>query len=136
MFESYVESESNTGFKGFVRRHFGPVVHADIAEEGLREIGLVFIVLYLLSGVFGFASTQNLWILGEAFVMAVAALLLYLTKSRVAAVFLLVLTSLNAALALPRLLPLIWVAFAIRATQLAFAYRRLRKVEASTAAFD
>ena len=73
MFESYVESESNTGFKGFVRRHFGPVIHADIAEEGLREIGLVFIVLYLLSGVFGFASTQNLWILGEAFVMAVAA---------------------------------------------------------------
>ena len=40
MFESYVESESNTGFKGFVRRHFGPVIHADIAEEGLREIGL------------------------------------------------------------------------------------------------
>jgi Na+/melibiose symporter-like transporter len=136
MFEGYVESESNTGFKGFVKRHFGRVIHADVAEDGLRQIGLVFIVLYLVSGVFGFASTQNLWILGEALVMAAAALLLYLTKSRVAAVFLLALTSLNAVLALPRLLPWIWVAFAIRATQLAFAYRRLRKVAASTAAFD
>lgn len=136
MFEGYVESEKNTGFKGFVHRHFGPVIHADVAEEGLREIGLVFIVLYLLSGMFGWASTENNWILAEALVMAVAALLLYLTKSRIAAVFLLVLTSLNAILALPRLLPWIWVAFAIRATQLAFAYRRLLKVKASTAAFD
>lgn len=68
--------------------------------------------------------------------MAFVALMLYLTKSRIAAVFLLVLTSLNAVLAFPRIFPWIWVAFAIRATQLAFAYRRLRKVEASTAAFD
>lgn len=136
MFESYVESESNTGFKGFVRRHFGRVIHADIAAEGLREIGLVFIVLYLLSGVFGVVSTENPWVLVEALIMAFAALMLYLTKSRVAAVFLLALTSLNAALALPRIFPLIWVGFAIRATQLAFAYRRLRKVEASTAAFE
>lgn len=136
MFESYVESESNTGFKGFVKRHFGRVIHADVAEEGLREIGLVFIVLYLLSGLFGFGSTKSFWILGEALVMAFVALMLYLTKSRIAAVFLLVLTSLNAVLAFPRIFPWIWVAFAIRATQLAFAYRRLRKVEASTAAFD
>lgn len=136
MFEGYVESESNTGLKGFVKRHFGPVIHADVAEEGLREIGLLFIVLYLLSGLFGFGSTKSFWILGEALVMAVVALLLYLTRSRIAAVFLLVLTSLNAVLAFPRIFPWIWVAFAIRATQLAFAYRRLRKVEASTAAFE
>lgn len=136
MFEGYVESESNTGFKGFVRRHFGPVIHADIAEEGLREIGLLFIVLYLFFGLFGFGSTKSFWILGEALVMAFVALMLYLTRSRVAAVFLLVLTSLNALLAFPRIFPWIWVAFAIRATQLAFAYRRLRKVEASTAAFE
>lgn len=136
MFEGYVESENNTGFKGFVNRHFGPVIHADMAEEGLRQIGLVFIVLYLLSGLFGWGSTGSLWILAEALVMAFAALMLYLTKSRAAAVILLVLTSLNAVLAFPRLLTWIWVAFAIRATQLAFAYRRLLKVKASTAAFD
>ena len=50
MFESFEEAEKNRGVKGFLARHFGPVVHLDLAEAGIREIGVVFMCLAALSG--------------------------------------------------------------------------------------
>ena len=38
MFESYEEAERSRGLKGFLARHFGPVIHLDVAEEGIRQI--------------------------------------------------------------------------------------------------
>jgi O-antigen ligase len=130
MFESYEEEQRRSGFKGFVNRHFGPVIHADIAEEGIRQIGVVFMVLAALSGILGAARGTPLALV-QGLVLVFTGFMLYLTKSRIAAVFLLVVSVLNAVLLLPRWAPLIWVAFAIRATQLTFGYRRLLKEKAA-----
>ncbi len=127
MFESYQESERNSGFKGFVARHFGPVIYADTAEEGIRQIGIVFMCLAAFSGIVGAAVYGNVWSLGAGLVLAAVAFALYLSKSRTAAVILLVLSLINALLVLPALLPWVWVLFAVRATQLTFGYHRLRK---------
>lgn len=127
MFESYQESERNSGFKGFIARHFGPVIYVDTAEEGIRQIGIVFMVLAALSGFYGLVVYGSLWALGAGLVLAAAAFALYLSKSRTAAVILLVLTLANALLSLPALLPWVWVLFAARALQLTFGYHRLRK---------
>lgn len=127
MFESYQEAERNRGFKGFIARHFGPVVYADVAEEGIRQIGIVFMCLAAFSGIVGAAVYGNVWALMAGFILGAAAFALYLSKSRTSAVILLVLSLMNALLALPAILPWLWVLFAARATQLTFGYRRLRK---------
>jgi hypothetical protein len=131
MFESYEEEQRRSGFKGFVNRHFGPVIHVDLAEEGIRQIGIVFMVLAALSGVVGLVVYANPWSLLGGLILAAAAFVLYLTKSRAAAVFLLVLTVADFVLTFPRWGPLIWIAFALRATQLTFGYHRLRKSHAA-----
>ncbi len=131
MFESYEEEQRRSGFKGFVNRHFGPVIYVDLAEEGIRQIGIVFMVLAALTGVLGLAVYANPWSLLGGLILAAAAFILYLSKSRAAAVFLLVLTVTNFLLLLPSFFPLVWVAFAIRATQLTFGYHRLRKSHAA-----
>lgn len=127
MFESYQEAERNSGFKGFVARHFGPVIYADVAEEGIRQIGIVFMCLAALSGFVGLVAYGSVWSLGAGLVLGGAAFALYLSKSRVSAVILLVLALINAVLSLPALIPWVWVLFAVRATQLTFGYHRLRK---------
>jgi hypothetical protein len=127
MFESYQEAERNSGFKGFIARHFGPVIYADVAEEGIRQIGIVFMVLAVFSGIVSLRVSGNAWSLGAGLVLAAVALVLYFTKSRTTAVILLVLSLTNALLVLPALIPWIWVLFAVRATQLTFGYHRLRK---------
>ena len=127
MFESYEEAERNRGFKGFLARHFGPVIYADVAEEGIRQIGIVFMVLAAVSALFGMALYGSLWALVSGLILAGVAFALYLTRSRTAAVLLLTLAVLNALLRLPAIGPLVWVAFAARATQLTFGYHRLRK---------
>ena len=133
MFESYQEAERNSGFKGFIARHFGPVIYADVAEEGIRQIGVVFMVLAVFSGLVGLRVYGSFWSLGTGLVLAAVAFALYLSKSRTAAVILLVLAFINALLSLPALpgwsglLPWVWVLFGVRATQLTFGYHRLRK---------
>ena len=127
MFESYQEAERNRGFKGFIARHFGPVIYADVAEEGIRQIGIVFMCLAAFSGIVGVAVYGNVWALMAGLILGAAAFALYLSKSRTSAVILLVLALANALLALPALLPWVWVLFAVRATQLTFGYHRLRK---------
>ena len=127
MFESYQEAERNRGFKGFMARHFGPVVYADTAEEGIRQIGIVFMVLAALSGLIGPMAYGSVWSLGAGLVLAAAAFALYLSKSRITAVILLLLALINAVFSLPALLPWVWVLFTARATQLTFGYHRLRK---------
>jgi len=59
MFESFEEEQRRSGFRGFVNRHFGPVIHVDLAEDGIRQIGLVFMVLAALSGVVGVVISGN-----------------------------------------------------------------------------
>jgi hypothetical protein len=127
MFESYQEAERNSGFKGFIARHFGPVIYADTAEEGIRQIGIVFMVLAASSGFVGLMVYGNLWSPGAGLVLGAVAFALYLSKSRTSAVILLVLSLANALLSLPALLPWVWVLFSVRATQLTFGYHRLRK---------
>jgi len=127
MFESYQEAERNRGFKGFVARHFGPVIYADTAEEGIRQIGIVFMVLAALSGFVGLVAFGNPWSLASGLVLAAVAFALYLSKSRTAAVILLVIALINAVFSLPALLPWVWVLFGARAIQLTFGYHRLRK---------
>jgi hypothetical protein len=137
MFESFEEGERNRGFKGFLARHFGPVIHADVAEEGIRQIGVVFMCLAGISGLAGLVVYGNVLSLGAGIILGSAAFALYLSKSRTAAVILLVLSLADALLSLPALLPWVWVAFAVRVTQLTFGYHRLRKTrEAVLAAMD
>ena len=130
MFESYQEAERNSGFKGFIARHFGPVIYADVAEDGIRQIGVVFMVLAVFSGIVSLRIYGNFWSLGDGLILAAVALALYLSKSRTSAVVLLVLSLTNALLSLPALLPWVWVLFAVRAIQLTFGYHRLRKTRA------
>jgi hypothetical protein len=127
MFESYQEAERNSGFKGFMARHFGPVIYADVAEEGIRQIGIVFMVLAVFSGIVSLRISGSFWSLGAGLVLAAVALVLYFTRSRTSAVILFVLSLANALLSLPALLPWVWVLFAVRAIQLTFGYHRLRK---------
>jgi hypothetical protein len=127
MFESFEEAERNRGFKGFLARHFGPVIYADMAEEGIRQIGIVFMVLAGLSALYGLIRSGSLLALVSGLVLAGIAFVLYLTRSRSAALVLLGFSLLNALVNLPALGPWIWVAFAARATQLTFGYHRLRK---------
>jgi hypothetical protein len=127
MFESFEETERNRGIKGFLARHFGPVIYADLAEEGIRQIGVVFMVLAAFSGVIGVVAYASVRPLVAGVVLGSVALVLYWSRSRTAAVLLLVLSLANALLLLPAALPWVWVAFAARATQLTFGYHRLRK---------
>jgi hypothetical protein len=127
MFESFEEAERNRGLKGFLARHFGPVIYADMAEEGIRQIGVVFMVLAALSAFIGLIRSGNFWVLVSGLILAATAYALYLTRSRTAAVLLLTFSTLNALFSLPALFPWVWVAFAARATQLTFGYHRLRK---------
>jgi 4-amino-4-deoxy-L-arabinose transferase-like glycosyltransferase len=131
MFESYEEAEKNRGLKGFLSRHFGPVVHLDLAEEGIRQIGIVFMVLSILVGIVGMARTGSALALVDAFILAFLGFMLYLTKSRTSAVFLMAYSVLGALLAFPAVAPWIWVLFSARAIQLTFGYRRLLKLRSA-----
>ena len=106
MFESFEEAEKNRGVKGFLARHFGPVVHLDLAEAGIREIGVVFMCLAALSGLYGVVALGNVRGLVAGLVLAAVAFMLYLTRSRAAAVILLALSLLNALIVIPRSVPL------------------------------
>ena len=131
MFESYEEAERNRGLKGFLARHFGPVVHLDLAEEGIRQIGIVFMVLAALSGIVGVVAYQKAAPLVGGLVLAFIAFMLYLTRSRTAAVFLMAFSLLNALLSFPAAFPWVWVLFSARAIQLTFGYRRLLKLRSA-----
>lgn len=48
MFETVTEAKKDEGFQGFTSRHFGPVVDADLARDGVRDIALVLIGLSCL----------------------------------------------------------------------------------------
>lgn len=128
MFESYQEAERNRGFKGFIARHFGPVIYADAAEEGIRQVGVVFMALAALTAVVGMAISGQIWPLIAGLILIAFALALYWTKSRASAVILLAITLANAVLSLAALLPWVWVLFSVRAIQLTFGYHRLRKM--------
>src|SRR5947208_1897482 len=134
MFESYEEAERNRGLKGFLARHFGPVVHLDLAEEGIRQIGIVFIVLPGLLGIVDVMVFRNAVPLVCGLILAAIGLMLYLTRSRVAAVLLMVISLLSALLPFPAIFPWVYwvlVFFSARAVQLTFGYRRLLKLRSA-----
>jgi hypothetical protein len=131
MFESFEEEERNSGLKGFLARHFGPVIYLDLAEDGIRQIGVVFMVLAVLTGVIGLVVLQKAAPLVGALILAFIAFLLYLTKSRTSAVFLMAFSLLNALLAFPAAFSWLWVLFSARAIQLTFGYYRLKKMQAA-----
>jgi|SRR6185312_5103427 len=131
MFESFEEGERNSGLKGFLARHFGPVIYLDLAEDGIRQIGVVFMVLSLLSGVIGLVVLHKAAALVGALILAFIAFLLYLTRSRTSAVFLMAFSLLNALFAFPAAFPWVWVLFSARAIQLTFGYHRLKKMQAA-----
>jgi len=131
MFESFEEGERNSGLKGFLARHFGPVIYLDLTEDGIRQIGVVFMVLSLLSGVIGLVVLHKAAALMGALILAFIAFLLYLTRSRTSAVFLMAFSLLNALFAFPAAFPWVWVLFSARAIQLTFGYHRLKKMQAA-----
>ncbi|MEO6193442.1 MAG: hypothetical protein ABIS20_10550 [Thermoanaerobaculia bacterium] len=120
MFESFEETERSRGLKGFL----GPVRHAGRAEEGIRRIALFFLSLAAVSATVGVAVYGNTGSLVTGSVLGVAALALYLSRTRTAALILLALVLANALLHLRAPFSWLWVALAARAAQLAFSHRR------------
>lgn len=131
MFESFEEAERNRGLKGFLARHFGPVVHLDTTEEGIRQIGVEFMVLAILVGIFGMRRIGSTLALVAALILAFLGFMLYFTKSRTAAVFLMAYSLLAALFAFPAILPWFCVLLSARAVQLTFGYRRLLKLRSA-----
>jgi len=126
MFDGFEATERSRGLKGFLARHLGPVRHADLAEEGIQRIGLFFLSLAAVSAIVGVAVYGNTGSLVTGSVLGIAALALYLSRSRTAALLLLALVLFNAWLHLRAPFSWLWVILAARAAQLAFGYRRLR----------
>ena len=85
-------------------------------------------VLSALAGVVGLVVFQKATSLVGALILAFIAFMLYLTKSRTSAVFLMAFSLLNALLNFPAVLPWVWVLFSARAIQLTFGYFRLKKM--------
>jgi uncharacterized membrane protein HdeD (DUF308 family) len=128
LFESFEERERQRGLKGLLARTVGPVRHAELAEEGIHRISLFFLCLGIVSGIVGWSVYHNPGSLLTGAILGVAALALYLSRSRTAALLLLTLVLANAVLLHPRApFSWVWVALAARATQLAFGYQRLRR---------
>jgi len=125
MFDGFEATERSRG--GFLARHLGPVRRADLAEEGIHRIGLFFLSLAAVSAIVGVAVYGNTGALVTGSVLGIAALALYLSRSRTAALLLLALVLFNAWLHLRAPFSWLWVILAARAAQLAFGYRRLRK---------
>lgn len=130
MFETVIEAKKREGIGGFVSRHFGPVVDAELARDGTRDIALILI---------GFSGlcTALVWsVLGPralflAIILGTPAVVLRFTPSRIAASVLLGLTAVIFFLSLPSKATIfcLWGLFALRGVQLTIGYHRLRQVE-------
>jgi hypothetical protein len=127
VFESFKEAERQRGLRGFLDRHVRPPRDAAQAEEGLRRIGIFFLSLAAVSAILGLTLYRNTGSLGTGLVLGLAALALYWSRSRTAALILLGLVLANALLHLRAPFSWIWVILAARATQVAFVYQRLRR---------
>lgn len=90
----------------------------------IQKIALFFLSLAAVSAIVGVAVYGNTGSLVTGSVLGAAALALYLTRSRTAALFLLALVLFNAWLHPRALFSWLWVLLAARAVQLAFGYRR------------
>jgi hypothetical protein len=126
MFESFEETERSRGLKGVLVRHLGPVRDAGRAEEGIHRVALFFLSLAIISAIVGVAVYGNTGSLATGSILGIAALALYLSRSRTAALILLALLVFNAWLHLRSPFSWLWVLLAARAAQLAFGYQRLR----------
>jgi hypothetical protein len=127
VFESFKEAERQRGLRGFLDRNVRPPRDAAQAEEGLQRIGIFFLSIAAVSASLGLTVYRNTGSLGTGLVLGLAALALYWSRSRTAALILLGLVLANALLRLRAPFSWVWVALAARATQLTFVYQRLRK---------
>lgn len=127
MFESFEDAERQRGVKGFLDRHVRPPRDAARAEEAIQRIGIFFLSLAAASGIIGPAVYGNTGALGIGLILGLAALALYWSRSRTAALILLGLVLANALLHPRSLFSWVWVLLAARAAQLTFVYRRLRR---------
>ena len=92
----------------------------------IQKIALFFLSLAAVSAIVGVAVYGNTGSLVTGSVLAAAALALYLSRSRTAALILLALLLFNAWLHPRSPFSWLWVILAARAVQLAFRYGRLR----------
>ena len=90
----------------------------------IQKIALFFLSLAVVSAIVGVAVYGNTGSLATGSVLGIAALALYLSRSRTAALILLALVLFNAWLHLRAPFSWLWVILAARAAQLAFGYRR------------
>jgi hypothetical protein len=127
MFETFKEKERSRGFKGFLAGHVGPIHHMGSAEEALQRIALFFMSLAAVSAIVGVTVYGNTGSLVTGSILGFAALVLYLSRSRVDSLILLGLLLANALLHLRSPFSWLWVVLAARAVQLAFKYQRLRQ---------
>ena len=126
MFEYFEKAERQSGLQGFLDRHVRPPRDAARAEEAIQRIGIFFLSLAAVSGIAGpavYGNTGSLW---TGLVLGMAALALYWSRSRTAALILLGLLLGNTFLHLRAPFSWLWVVLAARATQAAFVYRQLR----------
>ncbi len=136
MFESFEEAEKQRGFKGFLDQHVRTPRDAGHAEEAIQHIGIFFLSLAVASGIIGPTVYGNTGSLGIGLVLGLAALALYWSRSRTAALILLGLVVADALLHPRALFFWVWVALAVRATQLTFVYQRLRKAPRSPSSME
>ena len=127
MFESFKEAERQRGLKGFFDRHVRSPRNAARAEETIQHIGIFFLSLAAVSAILGLTVYGNTGSLGTGLVLGLAALALYWSRSRTAALILLSLVLANALLHPGGLFSWVWVVLAARATRVAFVYQGLRK---------
>lgn len=127
MFEDFEKAERQRGLEGFLDRHVRPPRDAARAEEVIQRIGIFFLSLAVVSGIVGLTVYRNPGSLGTGLVLGLAALALYWSRSRTAALILLGLVLGNALLHLRAPFSWLWVVLAAKATQAAFVYQRLRK---------
>lgn len=129
MFEDISEAPQREGIRGLVRRHFGPPADLEDACQELQRVSTIFSTIGLVSAVAG-AFQFGLIGMVDGGTVAVLALTLRFTQSRIAAGLLLLFAILTLVL-VPGFWHVIWLLFAIRGLQLSVVASRLKKERAS-----
>jgi hypothetical protein len=91
MFENTIELQQNSGLRGMLNRHFGPIDTPEHALKAVRSIAMAFIWLGVVVAVFAFAATvivgftQGLTLFIDVIIWAGLGFWLLRRQSRIAA---------------------------------------------------
>lgn len=129
MFEDVSEAPQREGIRGLVRWHFGPPADLEDACQELQRVSTIFSTIGLISAVVGASRFGPLGMV-DGGIVAVLALILRFSQSRIAAGLLLLFAALTLVL-VPGFWHVIWLLFAIRGLQLSIAATKLKKERAS-----